>query len=306
MRNQRWNEEYIEDQSGKVAIITGGSSGLGLEQASVLAQKGAILVLAVRDMAKGIEAVQEIQQKNMNIKIEAMKLDLADLDSIRAFSREFEDRYDHLDLLINNAGVMMPPFGKTKDGFELQFGVNHLGHFALTGRLMPMLMRTETARVVTVSSLANAWNGANIFFEDLQCETSYDKQLAYAQSKLANILFAYELDKKFKEHKAPILSLCAHPGWSVTNLQQHLNVFMKTIAHFMSQPASMGALPILRAATDKDVKGGEYFGPSGINERKGYPVQVKSSTFTHDTQLAKRLWKTSEELTGVTYCFNWN
>ncbi|MNE60587.1 short chain dehydrogenase [compost metagenome] len=162
-------------------------------------------------------------------------------------------------------------------------------------------MRTEYARVVTVSSLANSWKGTNISFQDLQWSTHYDRQRAYSQSKLANILFAYELDRRWKAEGLHHLSLCAHPGWSVTNLQHHMNGIMKRIAHFLSQPAEMGALPILRAATDPNVKGGEYFGPSGKNQRKGYPVQVESPSLTHDRMLAERLWKVSEELTRVTY-----
>ncbi|QSF45390.1 oxidoreductase [Paenibacillus tianjinensis] len=301
MENPRWSEEQIKDLNHAVVIITGGNSGLGLEQAKVLARKGATVILAVRDMDRGHAAALAIQNAYPSATVEAMKLDLTDLESVRSFCSMFQENYNRLDILINNAGVMMPPHSLTKDGFELQFGVNHLGHFALTGLLLPVIMRTEYARVVTVSSLANSWKGTNIYFQDLQWSTNYDRQRAYSQSKLANILFAYELDRRWKAEGLHNLSLCAHPGWSVTNLQHHMNGIMKRIAHFLSQPAEMGALPILRAATDPNVKGGEYFGPSGKNQRKGYPIQVESGNLTHDRMLAERLWKISEELTRVTY-----
>lgn len=301
MENPKWSEKQIKDLHHAVVIITGGNSGLGLEQAKVLARKGATVILAVRDTDRGYAAALAIRNAYPSATVEAMKLDLSDLESVRSFCSMFQENYKRLDILINNAGVMMPPHSLTKDGFELQFGVNHLGHFALTGLLLPVIMRTEYARVVTVSSLANSWKGTNIYFQDLQWSTHYDRQRAYSQSKLANILFAYELDRRWKAEGLYNLSLCAHPGWSVTNLQHHMNGIMKRIAHFLSQPAEMGALPILRAATDPNVKGGEYFGPSGKNQRKGYPVQVESCSLTHDRMLAERLWKVSEELTGVTY-----
>ncbi|MDQ0193571.1 oxidoreductase [Paenibacillus wynnii] len=301
MGNPNWSEEQIKDLHHAVVIITGGNTGLGFEQAKVLARKGATVVLAVRNTDRGHAAAQEIRNVYPNALVKAMKLDLSDLDSVRDFCSTFQEKYKRLDILINNAGVMVPPFSLTKDGFELQFGVNHLGHYALTGLLLPLIMQSEQARVVTISSLANCWKGANINFEDLQWNTHYDKQRAYSQSKLANILFAYELDRRCKAKDVPILSLCAHPGWSVTNLQHNLNGIVKRIAHYLSQPPEMGALPILRAATDPNVLGGEYFGPSGKNGRKGYPVQVTSSSLTHDRMLAERLWKVSEELTGVTY-----
>ncbi|AIQ62584.1 hypothetical protein PSTEL_05180 [Paenibacillus stellifer] len=301
MNHPKWSKEQIKDLHHAVVIITGGNSGLGLEQAKVLASKGAAVILAVRDTERGHAAALEIRNATPESTVATMKLDLADLESVRTFSSMFQEKYSRLDILINNAGVMMPPHSLTKDGFESQFGVNHLGHFALTGLLLPLIQKTEYARVVTVSSLANVWKGANIFFQDLQWNTHYDKQQAYSQSKLANILFAYELDRRWKAEGVHNLSLCAHPGWSVTNLQNHLNGVMKRITHFMSQPAEMGALPILRAATDPTVHGGEYFGPSGKSQRKGDPVQVESSGLAHDRLLAERLWQVSEELTGVTY-----
>ncbi|WP_238188325.1 oxidoreductase [Paenibacillus sp. L3-i20] len=296
-----WNENNIGSQKNSVIVITGGNAGIGFEQANVLANKGATIILAVRNVDYGKAAIEKIKKSNRNATVDTIRLDLSDLDSVQSFSHSFNSKYDKLDVLINNAGVMMPPEGKTKQDFELQFGVNHLGHYALTGLLLPTLLKTNKSRIITVSSLAHGWKGATIYFDNLHWEGNYNKTLAYCQSKLANLLFTYELDRRLKNKGYSTLSLAAHPGWSTTNLQNHLNFFAKKIVHLLSQSASMGALPILRAATDNNVIGGEYFGPPGKLQNRGYPIQVKSSDLSHDQTLAKRLWDVSAELTGIQY-----
>ena len=230
-----------------------------------------------------------------------MQLDLGDLESVRRFVAEFRDRYERLDLLINNAGIMVPPYGKTAQGFETQFGVNHLGHFALTGLLLDLLIQTPQSRVVTVSSIAHRMG--TIHFEDLNWEKGYKANPAYGQSKLANLLFTYELQRKLTAAGKQMLAVAAHPGWTETNLQAHspLALFLN---RFFAQEPPIGALPTLYGAAALDVKGGEYFGPGGFMEFNGYPKKVKSNARSHDEGVAARLWDVSEELTGVTFNFS--
>ena len=294
----KWTAEDIPDLTGKIAIVTGANSGIGYEAARALARKGAAVILACRNMDKGEAAVREIVQESPDAKAVLMPLDLSDLASVRRFAGEFTGRYDRLDMLINNAGIMMPPFGKTADGFELQFGTNHLGHFALTGLLLDLLLRTPRARVVTVSSEGHRFTKMD--FANLNGEVHYDRQRAYAQSKLANLLFTYELQRRFEEAGVDTLAAAAHPGWTATNLQVHYPM-ARLFNPFIAQKPEMGALPTLYAACASDVKGGDYYGPRGMLGLKGYPTLVQSSPASHDAADAARLWTLSEELTGVRY-----
>jgi NAD(P)-dependent dehydrogenase (short-subunit alcohol dehydrogenase family) len=227
-----------------------------------------------------------------------MRLDLGDLDSVRAFADEIKAGYDRLDLLINNAGIMHPPFGKTKQGFETQFGVNHLGHFALTGLLLDLIVSTPHARIVTLSSMAHRFG--RIDFDNLNSEKGYRSNAAYGQSKLANLLFTYELQRRLQAGGNDTIAVAAHPGWTATNLQQNSGV-IRFFNRFLAQTPDMGALPTLRAATAPDVQGGDYYGPSKRMEMVGYPVKVGSNGRSHDAAVAAELWTVSEEMTGVQY-----
>ena len=298
-RNEQWNENDIPDMSGKVAVVTGANSGIGYETARALAHKGADVVMACRNLQKANAAAEQIRQDNPAGKVEVMQLDLADLDSVRQFAADFKERHDRLDLLVNNAGIMTPPYGKTAQGFETQFGVNHLGHFALTGLLIDQIVQTPGSRVVTVSSMMH--RAGNIDFDDLHCdEKEYQAATAYGQSKLANLLFTNELQRKLEAAGSETLSVAAHPGWTETNLQQH-NGPIRFFNRFIAQDGPMGALPTLHAATGTDVAGGDYYGPRGFMEMRGYPKKVSSSGRSQDQAAAEQLWQVSEELTGVTY-----
>jgi NAD(P)-dependent dehydrogenase (short-subunit alcohol dehydrogenase family) len=303
MQNHNWTSKEIPSQKGKVIIITGANSGLGLEAVNVLSQKEATIIMAVRDLEKGKAAVTKIKQGNPDAKPELMQLDLADLSSVHKFSADFSSKYDRLDILMNNAGVMWPvKREETKQGFEAQFGINHLGHFALTGLLLNLIKKTPHSRVVTQSSLAHKMNG-NIHFDDLNWEKSYSKTNAYAQSKLANLLFTYELDRQFKAHEINAIAVAAHPGVTITNLFRHSGVFTGIFNALFAQNVEQGTLPILRASTEEGLTGAEFFGPANLMEVRGYPKLVKSNKKSHDPKLAKDLWSVSEKLTGVSYRF---
>lgn len=295
---QQWNENNIPDQSGRVAIVTGANSGIGWDTARMLAQKGATVIMACRNLDKANPAADEIRALKPSGKVIVMQLDLGDLDSVRAFANEFRSQYNRLDLLINNAGVMMPPYGKTRQGFELQFGTNHLGHFALTGLLVDLMNATGHARIVTVSS--GAHNFGDIQFDDLNWEANYNPTRAYGQSKLANLLFTYELQRKLEATSHSTIAVAAHPGWTATNLQQHAGVF-RILNPFLAQSTDMGALPTVYAATAPDVKGADYYGPGGLWEMRGYPKKVESNKKSHEQAVAQRLWAVSERLTGVQF-----
>jgi NAD(P)-dependent dehydrogenase (short-subunit alcohol dehydrogenase family) len=297
--NKKWTEADIGDLSGKVAVVTGANSGIGYETARALAEKGADVVMACRNLQKGNEAAEQIRALDPRGSVEVMQLDLADLDSVREFAEAFKAQHDRLDLLINNAGIMMTPYGKTAQGFEQQFGVNHLGHFALTGLLFERIKETPGSRVVTVSSTYHRLG--KIDFDDLHCEEkAYGRQTAYGQSKLANLLFTYELQRKMDRAGLDMVAVAAHPGWSETNLQRHAGLF-DFMNRFVAQEAAMGALPTLYAATAPDVRGGDYYGPEGFMERAGYPKKVRSNGRSQDEEVAERLWRVSEDLTGVSY-----
>jgi NAD(P)-dependent dehydrogenase (short-subunit alcohol dehydrogenase family) len=302
----KWTTADIPDQSRRIAIVTGANTGLGFETAEALAARGAHVVLAVRNLEKGKEAASRITAAHPGADVTLQELDLGSLESVRSAATALRSTYDHVDLLINNAGLMYPPKGTTTDGFELQFGTNHLGHFALTGLLIDRLLPVAGSRVVTVSSIGHRLNAA-IHFDDLNWERSYNRVAAYGQSKLANLLFTYELQRRLAATDpaadgAATIAVAAHPGTSDTALVRHLPAFAQLGSRIApSQGAAMGSLPTLRAATDPAVAGGDYYGPSGFGEFAGPPRLVRSSSRSHDEAAQRRLWAVSEELTGVTF-----
>jgi NAD(P)-dependent dehydrogenase (short-subunit alcohol dehydrogenase family) len=302
MSKEKWDSNNVPDQESRVAIVTGSSSGIGYETARVLAEKNATVIIAVRNLQKGKAAADKILGQHPNADLEVMELDLANLESVRKFADEFKNKFSRLDLLINNAGVMMPPYSKTADGFELQFGTNHLGHFALTGLLFDLIKATSGSRIVNVSSTAHYYG--NLDFDDLKWEKRrYKKMRAYGDSKIANIYFTYELQKKLEKEGANTLAAASHPGWTATELQRHTGL-IRFLNNFFSQDITMGALPTLYAAVAADVKGGDYYGPSGWREQRGYPKKVESNELSHNQEIARKLWEVSEELTGVKFDFN--
>ncbi|OBG90970.1 short-chain dehydrogenase [Mycobacterium sp. E136] len=298
----KWTAADIPDQSGRTAIVTGANSGLGYDTAAALAAKGAQVVLAVRNLDKGNEAVDRIRNSTPNAAVSLTELDLSSLDSVRRAADELRAAHPRIDLLINNAGVMYVPNRETtKDGFEMQFGTNHLGHFALTGLLLENLLTVGGSRVVTVSSVGHRIL-ARIRFEDPHFETGYNRVRAYGQSKLANLLFTYELQRRLAAKGSSTIAAAAHPGLSDTELMRYVPAFIPDIVwKVVAQPAEKGALPTLRAATDPGVQGGQYYGPDGIGEVTGNPKLVASSAQSHDQEIQHRLWTMSEELTGITY-----
>jgi NAD(P)-dependent dehydrogenase (short-subunit alcohol dehydrogenase family) len=292
-----WTAADIPLQSGRTAIVTGANSGIGLEAARALAARGAVVVMACRDLRRGQAAAAAIRATASAGELVVSELDLADLASVRRFASEYRSTRPGPDLLINNAGVMALPVRRTTvDGFEMQFATNHLGHFALTGLLIDRMARRAGARIVTVAS--NAHRFGRVDFADLQSERSYGAYRAYAQSKLANLLFAYELQRRLLESGACANSLAAHPGWTRTELQRHSRL-ARRLDPILGQPPAMGALPTLRAATDPEAKGGQYYGPASWFGIRGWPVVVSSSASSHDAAAAGELWRQSVELTGV-------
>ena len=305
MSAHKWTEADVPDQSGRIAIVTGSNTGLGFDTARVLAQRGAKVVMAVRDTAKGDAAAAQIRTATPAADVTVHRLDLGSLDSVRAAGAELAGSYPRIDLLINNAGVMYPPKQTTADGFELQFGTNHLGHFALTGLLLNNLLPVDGSRVVVVASIAHTIR-AKIDFDDLQWERRrYERVASYGQSKLANLMFAYELHRRLAAAKAKTIAVAAHPGISATELVRHVPGSSlpgaNTIYGLLFNTSELGALPTLRAATDPTVLGGQYYGPDGFRELRGYPKLVDSSRQSHDREIQQRLWAVSEELTGVTF-----
>jgi NAD(P)-dependent dehydrogenase (short-subunit alcohol dehydrogenase family) len=291
----------VPGQRGRLAVVTGANTGLGFETARVLAARGASVVLAVRDTDKGKAAAARIAGTAPGANVTVQPLDLASLDSIRAAAGELRARHPRIDLLINNAGVMFPPRQTTRDGFELQLGTNHLGHFALTGLLLEQMLPVPGSRVVTVSSQAHRIR-ARINFDDLQAERSYSRVAAYSQSKLANLMFTYELARRLSAAATTTIAVAAHPGLAATELTRHTPAIAAFFyARVISQNPAMGALPVLRAATDPGVLGGQYYGPGRLLGTRGYPKLAASSRQSRDTAIQRRLWTVSEELTGVTF-----
>jgi NAD(P)-dependent dehydrogenase (short-subunit alcohol dehydrogenase family) len=298
----KWTTADIPDQTGRVAVITGANTGLGYETALALAAHGAHVVLAVRNLDKGKDAISRITAQSPQADVALQELDLTSLESIRAAAEQLRADHQRIDLLINNAGVMYPPKETTKDGFEMQFGTNHLGHFALTGLLLDRLLPVAGSRVVTVSSMGHRIR-ADIHFDDLQWERSYNRVKAYGQAKLANLMFTYELQRRLAS-RGTTIAVAAHPGGSNTELMRHLPSWAASVYPALAplfQDAAMGALPQLRAASDPTVLGGQYYGPDGFAQTRGYPKIVGSTKKSHDVEKQRKLWSVSEELTGVKY-----
>ncbi len=306
MSKGRWTAADVPDLTGRTAVVTGANAGIGFETAQVLAGRGALVVLACRNFGKARQAADRIRAAHREAHTAVVRLDLASLASVREAAEEIGATYPHIDLLINNAGVMELPYERTEDGFELTFGTNHLGHFALTGLVLDRLTATPGSRVVTMSSVGHEPGVMN--FDDLQSERGYKPNEAYYQSKLANLLFTYELDRRLRAADAPTQALGAHPGVVYTDLfrtrsrldKALLSPWMRPINFWAVQNVHKGALPMLRATADPAASGGEYYGPHR-KHGTGYPVAVKSSPRSHDVADQARLWDISEQLTGVRY-----
>jgi len=314
MSASQWTEKDVPDQSGRVAVITGANTGIGFDAARVLLQRGARVVLACRDLDKACAAAERMAAATdapglepARTRVEVARLDLASLDSIRQAADELLSRHTRIDLLINNAGVMHTPYGTTRDGFELQLGTNHFGHFALTGLLLERLCQTPGSRIVTVSSLNHMQGSIN--FDDLQSTLNYRRETAYSQSKLANLMFTFELQRRLTQATnsdgGSTSALAAHPGFAKTELNRSLSPVTRAVYRpliwLLGQDSLMGALPTLRAAADPAARGGDYYGPGGRFQAKGYPVQVRTSDSARDSDAQQRLWQESERLTGVAY-----
>lgn len=294
-----WTFDDIPDQTGRTALVTGANTGIGRETARMLAQRGADVVLACRDLAKGQAALASIEALRPTGRVSLAALDLADLASVAGFAAEFAASHARLDLLIHNAGVMVPPLGRTAQGFELQLGTNHLGHFALAGHLLPLLQRTPGSRLVVVSS--GAQNFGKIDFEDLNWERRpYRAWPAYCQSKLANSLFALELQRRLTAAGSHVLVTAAHPGFTATDLQRTA-ALVRLLNPLLAMKPADGALPTLRAATDPAATGGSYWGPARLFALNGPPEPAKFPRRARDVAVAARLWDVSEQLTGVTF-----
>jgi NAD(P)-dependent dehydrogenase (short-subunit alcohol dehydrogenase family) len=301
----RWTFDDIPCQAGRTAVVTGANSGLGFEAARQLALKGANVIAACRHRDKGLEAVRRILDESPNANISSALLDLADLDSVARFADDVLTAHRRLDLLINNGGVLTPPEGKTKQGFELQFGTNHLGHFALTGRLLPLILATQGARVTTVSSLAQYLG--RIEFADLQFDRrSHQPWAAYGQSKLANLLFVLELQRRLDAVGSTVRSTGSHPGWTASNLTRNASPVFRWLEPVVAEKPPLGAQTTLRAATDPEAFGGSFWGPSRPLRAFGVtgPVrQARISVRARDAAVAEQLWDVSERLTGTSYVF---
>lgn len=294
-----WNINDAPVQNGRIAIVTGANSGLGFDTALALAGKGCSVVLACRNLDKAKAAQEKILARHPKARIECLALDLGSLKSVRAFAASFSKSHTKLDLLINNAGIMMPPYSLSEDGFESQMAANYLGHFALTGLLLPLLSKTPGSRVVSLSSMAHNWG--EIRFDDLNFKNGYNKRAAYGQSKLACLMFAYEFDRRLRKAGFKTLSVAAHPGVAATNLAQHFPRLLSVFFPLVGQSAARGALPTLYAALGADINGGDYCGPRSMRQMRGEPVKVGSNRASKDQAAAKRLWKLSEELSGVSF-----
>lgn len=294
---QRWIDQNLPSQKGKTILITGGNSGIGYYAALALTKAGAHVVIAGRNPDKINQAIKSIEAEGVDGYVEAGIVDLASLESVRQYAAQFITNHPKLDILINNAGVMMPPKGKTQDGFESQFGVNCLGHFALTGLLFDRLESTTGSRVVTLSSIAH--RGAQIDFDNLRLEKPYDPKREYYQSKLADLLFTLELGRRVDEKETSVLSVACHPGFTKTELQRHVDPAILTKMTFMD--AWQGSLPTLVAATGPNVNQGDYFGPDGPGELGGFPVIGEIDASALDTAVAKRLWDVAQDSTGIAF-----
>ncbi len=297
-----WTTSNIPDQSGKTFIVTGANSGIGYETTLALAEKNATVIMACRNLDKARRACEAIKSAVPAAKLELMQLDLGSLRSIHAFAETYASQHDRLDVLINNGGIIASPRSVTADGFESQFGINHLGPFALTGLLLPVLLSTSGSRVVTISSRMHT--AGKIAWDDLMSERKYDAWAAYRQSKLANLLFTFELNRRLEAKGTTTRAIAVHPGlaatrWPENNLKGFNKFLMKTVAPMMSQSAAMGALPPLYASVDANAKPSGYYGPH--KDTKGHPVETRASESAYNEADADRLWELSEQLTGVKY-----
>lgn len=307
MKN-KWTQADMPDLTGKIAVVTGANSGLGYESAKALAKKGATVIMAVRNLAKGEQAQVDIRQEVPAATLDVMQADMGDLSSIKTFSEDFKAKYDRLDILLNNAGLMAIPRQTTADGFEMQLGVNHLGHFALTGHLLDVIVKTPQARIHNVTSSANFMG--NINFDDLMGEEDYGRWTAYGQSKLANVLFTFELNKRLQQAGYDTIANVSHPGLVIGNLQANSmhesgtgnveSIFYALARPIMSHDISMGILPMLYAMTAENAKGGVMYAPRYFNHR-GYPAEKKPNKSAYDKQIRRRFWDVSAELTHVHY-----
>jgi len=309
----RWTVGQIPDLAGKTAVVTGANSGIGFWTAYWLAAKGAKVVIASRNQEKADTAIQKMRATQPDLELDMIPLDLANLESVHGFATAFRELDTSLDILVNNAGVMAIPYRQTTDDFEMQFGTNHLGHFALTGLLLQELLATPAGRVVTVSSMVH--HQGLMDFDNLNGEKGYDPWTAYRQSKLANLLFAYELQHRLQASGKSLISVAVHPGYSATNLQfvgpemdrsTWNRLYWKFLNIVVAQSAEKGALPSLFAATSAEIKGGEFIAPNGMMEMRGYPVKSKSSAASYNLEDAARLWQISESLTGIQFSFSEN
>ena len=304
----KWNSSDIPDQTGRISLVTGANSGLGFHTAMDLAAKGSRVLMACRSEARGERAAAAIRQKLPQAQLEVTELDLADLESVRRCAETLRTDLARLDILINNAGVMAIPRRETAQAFERQFGVNHLGHFALTGALLPLLLKSPGSRIVNVSSMAH--RSGRMDFSDLHGKRKYTRFGAYSQSKLANLLFTLELHRRLERKGADTISVAAHPGWAATNLQfagprdrgsSIEMLMMRALNALLAQSAQQGALPQLYAATAPDVSGGDFVGPDGWMEMRGHPRKVTAKGTAYDEESARQLWQVSVELTGEMY-----
>ncbi|RYC66606.1 SDR family NAD(P)-dependent oxidoreductase [Spirosoma sordidisoli] len=295
----KWSLDQVGSLSDKVAVITGANSGIGYETALGLAKKDMTVILGCRDLTKAQKAKSTIIHQYSKAKVDCLPIDTSRLRSVRAFATLVETQYGKLDLLINNAGIMMSPYQVTEDGFENQFATNYLGHFALTGLLLPLLKRVAGSRVVTLTSLSYKW--AEIDFDDLQAKKGYSRRTAYGQSKRACLIFAYELQRRLAGADYDIRSIAAHPGLAKTNLDQYFPALIRPLGSLFLQPARQGALPVLYGALETAIKGGEFVGPDGFQQMRGSPRLVDSDEYSKDIQVAERLWTASQSLTNVIY-----
>ena len=301
---KKWTIDDIPSQNGKVFLITGANSGVGLGAAKAIARRGGRVIMAVRNLQKGKVALEKIRREVANADLELMQLDLADLESVNRFAEEFKKNYNQLDCLINNAGIALQKREQTKQGFEAHWGTNYLGPFVLTAQLLPLLETTTNSRIVTVASFVPKLNHVVINWDDLQYERNFDAMTAYGQSKLANIMFALELDEKLKEHNSPVLSLLSNPGYTKSGIQKTQGLLIQIMTLFLAQSVDIGMLGSLRAAVDPDVKGGEFFGPVKMKEMRGYPEKMTVPGPALNRQARQKLWPISEQMTHTHFLFS--
>ncbi len=298
-----FNLNKIPVQPERVAVVTGANVGLGYETAKVLAEKEFTVILACRNLDKANKAISRIKKLNPQAKLQSLRLDLCSNKSVLEFAPAFAQNYDRLDLLINNAGVMMPPYDTTEDGLESQMAANYFGHFLLTSLLLPTLEQTKDSGIVALSSLAHAWGDIN--FQDINSQKRYNARQVYGQSKLACLMFTYELARKLESKNYQTSSLAAHPGVTITEIGRNIPQLLVGLGHlispFLFQKPDKGALPILRAALDPKAKNGEYYGPDGFRQYKGKPVKVSSDRDSRDESKAQKLWELTEDLLGIAF-----